>query len=50
MALQELTPEQIRTLTLEEKDRWWRDHVFKGDLPQLTIRAREVDGRHRSAT
>jgi OPT family oligopeptide transporter len=39
MTLQELTPEQVRTLTLEEKDRWWRDHVFKGDLPQLTIRA-----------
>ncbi|MBC8132441.1 MAG: hypothetical protein H7X95_05620, partial [Deltaproteobacteria bacterium] len=39
MAIQELTPEQIRTLTLEEKDRWWLEHVFKGDMPQLTLRA-----------
>ncbi|HET6148725.1 MAG TPA: OPT/YSL family transporter [Polyangia bacterium] len=39
MAIKELGPEEVRTLTLEEKDRWWRAHVFKGDLPQLTIRA-----------
>jgi len=39
MAIQELTPEQVRTMTLEEKDRWWRANVFKGDLPQLTIRS-----------
>ncbi|MBC8133651.1 MAG: OPT/YSL family transporter [Deltaproteobacteria bacterium] len=39
MAIQELTPEQVRTLTLEEKDRWWLQHVFKGDMPQLTLRA-----------
>jgi putative OPT family oligopeptide transporter len=39
VAIQELTPEQIRTLTLEQKDRWWRDHIYQGDLPQLTWRA-----------
>jgi putative OPT family oligopeptide transporter len=39
MAIEELSAEQVRTLTLEEKDRWWRTHVFKGDQPQLTIRA-----------
>src|SRR5450432_838999 len=39
MALPELTPEQVRTLSLEEKDRWWRAEVYKGDMPQLTVRA-----------
>ena len=39
MAIKELTAEQVRTMTLAEKDRWWREEVFKGDLPQLTIRA-----------
>ena len=39
MAIQELTEEQIRTWTLEQKDRWWRDHVYKGDMPQLTLRS-----------
>jgi uncharacterized oligopeptide transporter (OPT) family protein len=39
MAIEELSPEQIRTLTLDQKDRWWRERVFKGDLPQLTWRA-----------
>ncbi|HLE01131.1 MAG TPA: OPT family oligopeptide transporter [Bdellovibrionota bacterium] len=39
MAIQELTPEQLRTMTLEEKDRWWLKNVFRGDMPQLTIRS-----------
>jgi putative OPT family oligopeptide transporter len=39
MALPELTPEQVRTWPLEQKDAWWRANVFKGDLPQLTLRA-----------
>jgi hypothetical protein len=39
MAIEELSPEQVRTLTVDEKDRWWRERVFKGDLPQLTGRA-----------
>ncbi|HZK14179.1 MAG TPA: OPT/YSL family transporter, partial [Desulfobaccales bacterium] len=34
-----LSDEQIRTMSLEEKDRWWLDQVYKGDMPQLTIRA-----------
>jgi uncharacterized oligopeptide transporter (OPT) family protein len=34
-----LSDEQTRTMSLEEKDRWWLDHVYKGDMPQLTIRA-----------
>lgn len=39
MSLPTLTDEQIRTWTLAQKDRWWRDNVYRGDLPQLTIRA-----------
>lgn len=39
MALPQLTQEQIRTLTLEQKDQWWLKNVYKGDMPQLTLRA-----------
>ncbi|MEO5971193.1 MAG: OPT family oligopeptide transporter [Bdellovibrionia bacterium] len=39
MAILELTEEQIRTLTLEEKDKWWLTHVYKGDMPQLNLRS-----------
>jgi uncharacterized oligopeptide transporter (OPT) family protein len=34
-----LSDEQIRTMSLEEKDRWWLDHVYKGNIPQLTLRS-----------
>jgi uncharacterized oligopeptide transporter (OPT) family protein len=26
-------------MSLEEKDRWWFDHVYQGDMPQLTVRS-----------
>ncbi|MBI5383806.1 MAG: OPT/YSL family transporter [Verrucomicrobia bacterium] len=39
MALQQLTDEQVRTWTLEQKDRWWFQNVWKGDMPQLTLRS-----------
>jgi OPT family oligopeptide transporter len=39
MAIPHLTDEQIRTWTLEEKDRWWLKNVFRGNMPQLTIRS-----------
>ncbi|MFN0010066.1 MAG: OPT family oligopeptide transporter [Phycisphaerales bacterium] len=39
MAIQQLTDEQIQTWTREEKDRWWLANVFRGDMPQLTLRA-----------
>ncbi|MCU0771097.1 MAG: OPT/YSL family transporter [Verrucomicrobia bacterium] len=39
MALKQLTDEQIRTWTLEQKDRWWLENVWRGDMPQLTIRS-----------
>jgi len=39
MALKQLDAEQVRTWTLEQKDRWWFANVWKGDMPQLTIRS-----------
>ncbi|MGH7193800.1 MAG: OPT/YSL family transporter, partial [Candidatus Saccharimonadales bacterium] len=39
MAIHELTDEQIRTWSLERKDRWWLENVFRGDMPQLTLRS-----------
>src|SRR5436190_14891539 len=39
MAIHELNEEQIRTWTLEEKDRWWFTEVFRGNMPQLTFRS-----------
>ncbi len=39
MAIQELSAEQVRTWTLEEKDRWWLENVYRGDMPQLTLRS-----------
>jgi uncharacterized oligopeptide transporter (OPT) family protein len=39
MALQQLTEEQIRTWSRAQKDEWWFANVFRGDMPQLTLRA-----------
>lgn len=39
MPIQELREEQIRSWSLEQKDRWWLENVFRGDMPQLTVRA-----------
>ena len=39
MALTHLTDDQIRDWTREQKDRWWFQSVFRGDMPQLTLRA-----------
>jgi putative OPT family oligopeptide transporter len=39
MAVHELTDEQIHTMTLQQKDEWWLKNVYKGDMPQLTIRS-----------
>lgn len=39
MALQHLTEEQVSTWSREQKDRWWLQNVFRGDMPQLTFRA-----------
>ncbi len=39
MAILHLTEEQIRTWTREQKDRWWLENVYRGDMPQLTLRS-----------
>ncbi len=39
MAIKELTEEQIREWSVEQKDRWWLENVYRGDMPQLTLRS-----------
>ncbi|MBL8990326.1 MAG: OPT/YSL family transporter, partial [Phycisphaerae bacterium] len=39
MAIQHLTDEQIRTWTREQKDSWWLANVYRGNMPQLTLRS-----------
>ena len=39
MSIKQLNEEQVRTWTLEQKDRWWLENVFRGDMPQLTLRS-----------
>ena len=39
MALKQLNDEQIATWTRLEKDTWWLENVYRGDMPQLTVRA-----------
>jgi uncharacterized oligopeptide transporter (OPT) family protein len=39
MALKHLTDEQVRTWTLEQKDRWWFENIWRGNMPQLTLRS-----------
>jgi uncharacterized oligopeptide transporter (OPT) family protein len=38
-SLPQLTDEEIRTWSREQKDRWWLEKVFRGDMPQLTLRS-----------
>ncbi len=39
MTIRQLDPEQVRTMTLAEKDRWWLENIWRGDMPQLTLRS-----------
>ena len=39
MAIKQLSEEQVRTWTRAQKDEWWFKNVFRGDMPQLTIRS-----------
>jgi uncharacterized oligopeptide transporter (OPT) family protein len=39
MAIPHLTDEQIATWSREQKDRWWLENVYRGDMPQLTWRS-----------
>ena len=39
MALHQLNDEQIKTWTRAQKDEWWLKTVYRGDMPQLTVRS-----------
>jgi uncharacterized oligopeptide transporter (OPT) family protein len=39
VAIHQLSDEQVRTMTAAEKDRWWLETVYKGNMPQLTVRS-----------
>jgi uncharacterized oligopeptide transporter (OPT) family protein len=39
MALKQLNDEEVATWTRLEKDTWWLQNVYRGDMPQLTVRA-----------
>ena len=39
MALQQLSDQQISTWTRAQKDDWWFKNVYRGNVPQLTIRS-----------
>ncbi len=39
MAIPQLTDEQVQTWSREQKDRWWLENVFRGDMAQLTLRS-----------
>ncbi|WP_374347940.1 OPT family oligopeptide transporter [Chitinimonas sp.] len=39
MALQQLSDEQIRDWSREQKDEWWFKNVFRSEMPQLTLRS-----------
>lgn len=39
MAIHQLTEEQTRNWTRAQKDQWWFDNVYRGDMAQLTLRS-----------
>jgi uncharacterized oligopeptide transporter (OPT) family protein len=39
MALIQLDEQQIRIWTRAQKDQWWFDNVYRGDMAQLTVRS-----------
>ncbi|MBC3885174.1 OPT family oligopeptide transporter [Undibacterium griseum] len=39
MALQQLSEQQIRTWTRSQKDEWWFNNIYRGDMAQLTLRS-----------
>ena len=39
MAIKELSEDQVKDMTLLEKDKWWFENVYQGNAPQLTIRS-----------
>ena len=39
MPLKQLTDTQISSWSRSQKDRWWFENVYRGDVPQLTLRS-----------
>jgi len=39
MALRQLDEEQTRNWTRVQKDEWWLRNVYRGNMPQLTLRS-----------
>jgi len=39
MAIPTLDDEQVRTWTRRQKDLWWLENVYRGNMPQLTLRS-----------
>jgi uncharacterized oligopeptide transporter (OPT) family protein len=39
VAIRQLSEQQVRAMSAEEKDRWWLENVWRGDMPQLTVRS-----------
>lgn len=39
MAIKQLSEQQIREWSVEQKDKWWLENVYRGNMPQLTLRA-----------
>lgn len=39
MAIQQLNEQQIREWSVEQKDQWWLENVYRGNMPQLTLRS-----------
>jgi OPT family oligopeptide transporter len=39
MAIKQLSDEQVATWSRLQKDQWWFENVYRGDMPQLTFRA-----------
>ena len=39
MAILHLNEDQVRNWTRTQKDQWWLDNVFRGSMPQLTLRS-----------
>lgn len=39
MAIPQLTPDEVLSMSRREKDQWWLTNVFRGDMAQLTIRS-----------
>lgn len=39
MAIEQLTEQQVREWSREQKDRWWFEKIYRPKMPQLTLRA-----------